>query len=85
VGRLEETRLLVDELEGWRPRTSEIVAYLWYLYIPLGNLDRAFEYLNQAIDTHDQDLSVIRLAPGIDAMRADPRYHELLKRVKLEP
>jgi adenylate cyclase len=84
-GKLDETRRLVEELEGRRPRTSEIEGYLWFLYIPLGNLDRTFEYLNRAIETRDSDLSVIRLAPGLDSARADPRYHELLKKFGLEP
>jgi adenylate cyclase len=85
TGKLDKAKLLVEEMEALRPRANEIPGLLWFLYVPLGNLDKAFEYLNQAIDTREQDPSVVRLASGLEPMRADPRYHELLKRVNLEP
>ena len=83
-GGLEETKSLVAELEGWRPRTSDVVGYLWFLYAALGDLDTAFDYLNKAIDSRDQDPSVLRLAPGLQKMREDARCEALLKRLGLQ-
>ena len=84
AGKLDETKGIVQEMEGWTPRTWETVGYLWFLYVALGDLDRAFDYLNRAVDSRDQDLSIVRLARELESMRADPRYQELLKRVGLQ-
>ena len=40
-------------MEALTPRTSEAEGWLWFLYVPLGNLDTAFDYLNKAIDSRD--------------------------------
>jgi hypothetical protein len=84
VGRLEEARAVVAQLEEMKLRSEARAGDLWYLYVPLGDLDRAFECLMEAIELRDQDPAVVRLAPGLEAMRSDPRYHEVMRRYNLE-
>jgi TolB-like protein/Tfp pilus assembly protein PilF len=83
AGRTEEAKRIVQEMEELKLQGKALAGDIWFAYAPLGDLDRAFEYHNQAIDSRDQDISVLRLAPGLDAMRADPRYEALLKRLHL--
>jgi len=85
MGRQDEAKELVAELEGRKPRTGEVEGDLWFVYCSLGDLDKAFEYLNRAVDSRNQDLSTVRLVRELEPMRRDPRYHELLRRVNLEP
>jgi adenylate cyclase len=83
AGKLEEAKRIVVEMEELKLQGKALAGDIWFVYVPLGDLDRAFEYHNQAIDSRDQDIAVIRLAPGLEEMRADPRYQALLERLHL--
>jgi len=48
-----------------------------------GNRDKAFEYLNNAYDAHELDLILGVRFPGLDPLRSDPRYSELMRRLGL--
>ena len=50
-----------------------------------GDLDRAFEYLDRAIEGHDPALVHLAVAPQWDSLRGDPRFNERLVRMKLAP
>ena len=50
-----------------------------------GDLDKAFELLQGAIDVRDPGLVHLAVAPQWDRMRADPRFNECLARMKLRP
>lgn len=52
-------------------------------YIELGDLDRAFAELNSAYESHESGLIWIKVEPQLDPLRADPRYQELLQRVRI--
>jgi len=52
------------------------------IYIGLGERDRAFEWLRKAVDERDVYLS-LKVDPIYDPLRADPRFKDLLRRVKL--
>jgi tetratricopeptide (TPR) repeat protein len=48
-----------------------------------GDLDKAFELLQRALDVRDPGLVHLAVAPQWDSMRADPRFNECLARMKL--
>jgi len=48
-----------------------------------GDLDKAFERLQRALDVRDPGLVHLAVAPHWDSMRADPRFNECLARMKL--
>jgi hypothetical protein len=48
----------------------------------MGDKDQAFAWLNQAIAEHSVDPS-LRVNPFYDPLRGDPRFQELLRRVRL--
>jgi hypothetical protein len=50
-----------------------------------GDLDKAFELLQGAIDVRDPGLVHLAVAPQWDRMRADPRFNQCLARMKLRP
>ena len=53
------------------------------LYVTLGNTDRAFEWLEKAYQDRRGWLAYLRIEPMLDGLRADPRFHELLDRMRL--
>jgi tetratricopeptide (TPR) repeat protein len=56
---------------------------LSYVYIFLKQIDRALDQLKIASEQRDVDLVTLKVNPLLDPLRADPRFHELLKRVNL--
>jgi len=48
-----------------------------------GDLDKAFELLQGALDVRDPGLVHLAVAPQWDSMRADPRFNQCLARMKL--
>ena len=50
-----------------------------------GDLDKAFELLQRAIDVRDPGLVHLAVAPQWDSMRADPRFNQCLAHMKLRP
>lgn len=49
----------------------------------MGDLDKAFELLQRALDVRDPGLVHLAVAPQWDSLRADPRFNQCLVRMKL--
>jgi eukaryotic-like serine/threonine-protein kinase len=52
------------------------------IYVGLGDRDKAFEWLNRALDDRSGVFEFIKVDPLFDALRADPRFAQLLKRME---
>jgi hypothetical protein len=48
-----------------------------------GDMDRAFEHLDRAIEVHDPVLVHLAVAPQWDTLRGDPRFKQCLARMGL--
>ena len=49
-------------------------------FAELGEKDKAFDTLNEAIETKDQHTAWMKVDPFMDPLREDPRFPEMLKR-----
>lgn len=52
-------------------------------YARLGEKDQTLTWLEKAYQEHDSGLVSLRVEPMFDAVRSDPRFQDLLKRMKL--
>jgi DNA-binding winged helix-turn-helix (wHTH) protein/TolB-like protein/Tfp pilus assembly protein PilF len=48
----------------------------------IGNMDKAFECLEKAYAERDWEMAFLQVDPGLDPLREDPRYAELVKRIE---
>jgi serine/threonine protein kinase/Tfp pilus assembly protein PilF len=81
AGKIDEAR------KGLQALLSEnIPAYFFIadIYLALGNLDAAFAYFEKAYEENFSEVTWLKVTPQFDAMRADPRYFALLKKIGLE-
>jgi hypothetical protein len=53
------------------------------IYAALGETDAAFEWLDKAYVSRDSWMNYVALDPRLDRMHADPRFADLLRRMKL--
>ena len=75
-----------DELEYMlnRAKDGEVVAFgIARIYAYLGDKDKAFEWLNKAVDDRAIQFTYLIADPRWDSVRSDPRYTALLQRVGL--
>ena len=81
AGRKREAVKLIDELKE-RSRQHHISDSLFAeAYIGLGEKDKAMEWLERAYEEHDQWMVYIKAYPGWDALRSEPRFEALLRRM----
>jgi TolB-like protein/Tfp pilus assembly protein PilF len=52
-------------------------------YVELGDFDKAFEQFNAAYDSHESTVTWLKVEPGFDPVRSDPRYQELLQKLRI--
>ena len=53
------------------------------IYAALGQKDDAFAWLERAYEERDSWMDYLGLDPRLDGLRADPRFGDLLRRMKL--
>jgi len=74
---IETLRKAVDESR----QTSGSVYYVAVAWSVLGDIERAFEYLEQAYSDHDPVMVFLNVQPEFDALHADPRFKDLVHRI----
>jgi tetratricopeptide (TPR) repeat protein len=83
-GRADEARGVLERLEVM-VRTRYVAPSLFaWTYLGLRDVDRAFEWLDRAVDARDQFMMPIKTYAFFDPIRADPRFASLLRKMKLE-
>jgi tetratricopeptide (TPR) repeat protein len=96
-GEAEAARLMRDGFAkgGWpgflqtviveRARIKLTPYNLATFYAELGDKDKAFATLNQAIDKYDQFVGFAKIDPFMKPLRDDPRFAAVLKRIGFSP
>jgi hypothetical protein len=52
-------------------------------YAALGEKDKAFDWLNKSLESHDEQIIWLYKHPMFASLRDDPRYKELLIKLNL--
>jgi tetratricopeptide (TPR) repeat protein len=68
-----------------RSRTTYVTSWqIGTLYTRAGQKDEALEWLEKAYEAHDQNMPYIAVDPIFDILRDDPRFQDLLRRMRLQ-
>jgi tetratricopeptide (TPR) repeat protein len=59
--------------------------FLAGIHVGLGENDRAIDCLEKSYEEHSHWLIYLHMDPGMDALRSNPRFQDLLRRVGLPP
>jgi Tfp pilus assembly protein PilF len=73
-------RGFLRKITGDRSRLKLYPFYVATLFAELGEKDKAFTTLNEAIETKDQHTGQMKVDPLMDPLRDDPRFKEVLKK-----
>lgn len=74
-------RMRIGELRGSTTNSYGVAEY----HAALGEKDEAFAALNKAYENHEYGLVVLKVDSRLDALRDDPRFQDLLRRVGFAP
>jgi len=81
-GRAKEAGKILQDLLDQSKREPVPASAIAHVYIGIGDNDRAFEWMSRAVDQKDLGLT-LQWDSLYDSLRSDPRYTELLRRMKL--
>ncbi len=86
VGKKDDARKILDEMSELSERTYVPPASMALLYEGLGEKDKAFEILHEAVERHSIGffLPQIRYDPIFEDIRSDERFSELMKKMGFE-
>jgi DNA-binding winged helix-turn-helix (wHTH) protein/TolB-like protein/Tfp pilus assembly protein PilF len=84
MGRKAEAEKTLTALLEIAREDKSIFYNIALIYGALNDKDKAFEWLEKAVDARAVPVRVLRTDPDLDVLKADPRYADLLKRHALE-
>ena len=84
-GRRTEAERLLVELEEKRRRQHVSTASIAMVASALGETDRAFSWLETAVEDRDPNLCYFNADPHFQPLRTHSRYEQILRRVNLIP
>ena len=83
-GRPDEARAILDQLQTRaRARYVSPVDFV-ALHLSLGEIDEAFAWLDRAYEERRGWMAYLNVEPALDGMRDDPRFRELVHRMRLD-
>jgi serine/threonine-protein kinase len=85
LGRTDEARGLLQELEQLRVQGQAPPTAFAVIHAGLGEIDAAFDWLETAYRIRDGSLFWLSGAPGLDPLHADARFADLVRRVGVAP
>jgi TolB-like protein/Flp pilus assembly protein TadD len=85
AGRMEDVRKILAELLEMHEKSKRAAPAIAGVYATLGENDKAFEWLDKAIEEHSPYLSAFKLDFVYGPLRSDPRYAEVVRRIGLIP
>jgi Tfp pilus assembly protein PilF len=85
TGHKAEARRVIRDLLRSSSKGYSFSTQLVGTYAYLGEKDRAFEALEQTFQERNGSLIAMRVEPGWEPLRSDPRFEDLARRVGLPP
>ena len=83
AGRKKEAIQLLEDLSNLATQKYVAPCFFAGIHIGLGEADRAIECLEKSFEEHSHWLIYLHIDPSMDALRSDPRFQDLLRRVGL--
>ncbi len=82
-GQQVQARRALEKLEQLNRSQQIDPAVITWAYIAVGDKEQALAWLEKAYSQHSNALITLKVEPGYDSLRSDPRFQDLLRRVGL--
>ena len=81
--RNEAFRRSAELLESRASHAKGLSSTIAQLFVAAGDNERAIAWLQRGVDGRDRGLATLKTLPVWDPLHRDPRFQELLRRMKL--
>ena len=85
MGRREDARRILDQLIEKSRQQYVAADSIAAVYVALGEKDEALRWLDRAFEEHSGSFYSYMFRPEFRALRSDPRFADLLRRIGLDP
>jgi tetratricopeptide (TPR) repeat protein len=82
AGQASEAREILRKMKQLSKDEKVGTYEVAFIYAGLGEKDQALEWLEKAYTERDQGLAFLKVDPTLDPLRSDPRFQEILRRMK---
>ena len=83
-GRKAKGREILRELQLLRSKRNSVSAFdVAWVKLGLNEIDATFEWMERALEERCSPLVYQKIEPGLDILRPDPRFQDLLRRIGL--
>ncbi|MDQ2938060.1 MAG: tetratricopeptide repeat protein, partial [Acidobacteriota bacterium] len=82
-GKKAEALAIINELQRLSERQYVPADRVAIIYAGLGEKDQAFSWLEKAYEEHSFNIVTLRVEPRWDSIRSDPRFAELMRKIRL--
>ena len=83
AGKKDKAYEFLTELEQRSKKGYVSSFWVAAIYMGLREIDKAFEWFEKAVEERDSNMIYFTVPPIFDALRSDPRYKQLLKKMGL--
>ena len=87
-GMANQTKEAIEILEGLTELAKQqyVAPYFFAgIYLGIAENNRALEYLHRSYEEKSHWLNYLHIDPGMDTLRDDPQFQDILRRVGLPP
>jgi serine/threonine-protein kinase len=84
TGRRAEARKALTNLQALAKRGIASKYFIGVVYLALGDKARALDEIEEAYADRSPMIDFIKLDPQMDSLRSEPRFQELVKKLKLQ-
>jgi len=85
AGKKGEATKILNEVKGQTREYYNLAALIAAIYGALGDKEQALAWMEKGCDEHQNGVKEFKVSPRFDTLRSDPRFTDLLRRVKLAP
>ena len=82
-GKAAEARAQLERINPGSVNNGNALRGIGLVYASLGEADQAFEWFLKGYEAKAESLCSLKVDPKVDALRSDPRFNGLLKKVGL--
>ncbi|MGD0824817.1 MAG: protein kinase [Terriglobales bacterium] len=84
AGRLDDARATLEEVQALAQKQFVSPYGIASYYAVIGDNDRALDWLERAYSERDGTLVWLKVHPRLDGLRGEPRFRDLLARMRLD-
>jgi serine/threonine-protein kinase len=83
-GKTDEARKLIEDVKRNKLVAEQIHRGLALVHAALGEIDIAFDCLEESYEHHEESILSLKVDPKMDPLRSDPRFLVMLKKIGVE-